>query len=92
MIAAFMFSGAVRDLVISVPSEGGYAGPTVFFAIQEAAIMFERCALGRRIGLGSGSLGRLFTILVLVVPVGFLFHRPFVVRIIVLFMRALGAL
>jgi hypothetical protein len=92
IIAGFLFSGAVHDLVISVPSEGGYGGPTTFFAVQGAAIMVERSVLGRRIGLGSGSLGRLFTILVLILPVGLLFHRPFVVRIIVPFMRALGAL
>jgi hypothetical protein len=92
LFAGFIFSGAVHDLVISVPANGGYGGPTVFFAIQGAAIIFERSAFGRRIGLGRGWSGRAFTFLVLVTPVFFLFHRPFVVRVIVPFMHSIGAL
>jgi hypothetical protein len=92
ILAGFAFSGAVHDLVISVPAQGGYGGPTIFFVIQGAAMMFERSVFGRGIGLGSGASGRLFTMLVIVVPAGLLFHRPFVVGIIVPFMRALGAL
>ena len=92
LFAGFLFSGAVHDLVISVPAQGGYGGPTAFFAIQGAAIIFERSAFGRRIGLGRGWPGRAFTFLVLVAPVFLLFHRPFVVRVIVPFMRAIGAL
>lgn len=55
-------------------------------------MLIERSAAGRRIGLGSGSAGRLFAVLVLLLPAGLLFHRPFVVRIIVPFMHAIGAL
>jgi hypothetical protein len=92
ILVGFLFSGAIHDLVISVPARGGYGGPTCFFAVQGAAMVFERSAFGRRIGLGSGWSGRLFAIAVLVVPAGLLFHRPFVVGIIVPFMRVLGAL
>jgi Membrane bound O-acyl transferase family len=92
LFAGFLFSGAVHDLVISVPAQGGYGEPTAFFAIQGAAIIFERSAFGRRIGLGRAWPGRAFTFFVLVAPVCLLFHRPFVVRVIVPFMRALGAI
>jgi len=92
IVAGFLFSGAIHDLVISVPARGGYGGPTVFFAIQGTAMAIERSTFGRRIGLGSGWQGRLFTAIVLIAPVGLLFHRPFVVGIIVPFMRVLGAL
>jgi alginate O-acetyltransferase complex protein AlgI len=92
LFAGFLFSGAVHDLVISVPAKGGYGGPTAFFAIQGAAIIFERSAFGRRMGVGSGGSGRAFTFLVLVAPLFLLFHPPFVVRVIVPFMRAIGAL
>ena len=88
----FLFSGAIHDLVISVPAKGGYGGPTVFFALQGAGMLIERSAFGRRNGLGSGWPGRLFVLAALIVPEGLLFHRPFVVGIIVPFMRALGAL
>jgi hypothetical protein len=92
IVAGFLFSGAVHDVVISVPARGGYGRPTIFFAIQGAAMVIERSEFGRQIGLGRGLRGRLFTMVVLIAPVGFLFHRPFVVGIVVPFMRALGAI
>jgi hypothetical protein len=92
LMAGFLFSGAIHDLVISVPAHGGYGGPTAFFAIQGLAIVIERSALGRHIGLGAGWSGRLFTAAVLIAPVGLLFHRPFVIGVVVPFMRALGAI
>lgn len=91
-VVGFLFSGAVHDLVISVPARGGYGGPTAFFAIQGAAIVLERSAFGHQIGLGSGWSGRLFAVAVLVAPAPLLFHRPFVVGVIVPFMRVLGAI
>jgi hypothetical protein len=92
ILVGFLFSGAVHDLVISVPAQGGYGGPTVFFAIQGLAMVIERSPLGHRTGLGFGWSGRLFAFAVLVAPVGLLFHRPFVVGVIVPFMRVLGAI
>lgn len=92
VLVGFLFSGLIHDLVISVPARGGYGGPTVFFAIQGAAMLAERSAFGRRIGLGSGWPGRLFTFAILIVPAPLLFHRPFVLGIIVPFMRFLGAI
>jgi hypothetical protein len=92
IVVGFLFSGAVHDLVISVPAQGGYGGPTVFFAIQGLAMMIERSPFGRQIGLGFGWFGRVFAAAVLVAPVGLLFHRAFVVGVIVPFMRVLGAI
>ncbi len=92
IVAGFLFSGAIHDLVISVPARGGYGGPTAFFAIQGAAMVIERSAFGRQLGLGAGWRGRAFAICVLLAPAGLLFHRPFVAGIIVPFMRALGAI
>jgi hypothetical protein len=92
ILIGFLFSGVIHDLVISVPAQGGYGGPTVFFAVQGAGMVIERSAFGHRVGLGSGWSGRLFAAVVLLAPVGLLFHRPFVVGIMVPFMRALGAI
>ena len=91
LLAGFLFSGVVHDLVISIPARGGYGGPTAYFAMQGWAMAVERSAWGRRVGLGKGWTGRGFTILVLMGPVCLLFHRPFVQRVIVPFMRAIGA-
>jgi hypothetical protein len=92
VLVGFLFSGVIHELVISVPARGGYGGPTLFFAIQGAALLTERSAFGRVIGLGCGWPGRLFAIVVLLAPATLLFHRPFVVGIVVPFMRFIGAL
>lgn len=91
IVIGFLFSGVVHDLVVSVPAQGGYGGPTAFFAMQGVAMVIERSSFGHQIGLGSGWTGRLFAGAVLVAPIGLLFHRPFVVGVIIPFMRALGA-
>lgn len=92
VIASFLFSGMIHDLVISVPARGGYGGPTVYFAIQGAGVLIERSNFGRQAGLQSGLAGRAFAAVVLLAPAALLFHRPFIIGVIVPFMRALGAL
>jgi D-alanyl-lipoteichoic acid acyltransferase DltB (MBOAT superfamily) len=91
VFAGFAFSGVVHDAVISLPAGGGYGGPTVFFMLQALGIFAERSRAGRRIGLGKGRRGWLFTMLVLISPAPLLFHPPFVERIVVPFMQASGA-
>ena len=90
--AGFLFSGVVHDLVISVPAGGGYGGSTLFFAVQAAAIFVERSGPGRQIGLGRGRPGWLFAMMVLLAPLGWLFHPPFVLEVVVPFLVALRAL
>jgi alginate O-acetyltransferase complex protein AlgI len=91
LIIGFFFSGVVHDVVISLPARGGYGGPTAFFVMQGIAILFEKSLFGRRLGLGSGWRGWLFTAAALLVPAPLLFHRPFVIEVVIPFMRALGA-
>jgi hypothetical protein len=91
LVLSFVISGIIHDVVISLPAGGGYGGPTAFFAIQPAGILMERSSLGRAVGLGLGWRGWLFTAAVLLLPVRLLFHDPFIHKIVVPFMRALGA-
>jgi hypothetical protein len=91
VFAGFMFSGLVHDLVISWPAGGGYGGPTAYFLVQGSGILAERSRPGRELGMGRGWRGWLFTAIVLIAPVGLLFHRPFVTEVIVPFLRAVGA-
>lgn len=91
ILLGFFLSGIVHDLVISVPAEGGYGGPTCFFTLQAVAILAERSRLGRWMGLGRGWRGWLFTAMALLLPARLLFHDRFVTVIVVPFMTALGA-
>lgn len=92
LLAGFLVSGLVHDLVISVPAGAGYGGPTLFFLVQGGALLVERSRPGKTLGLGRGWRGRLFTMLALVPPAFLLFHPPFFREVMLPFMTALGAL
>lgn len=92
LFVGFAFSGIVHDAVISLPAGGGYGGPSLFFILQALGMLAERSRFGRRIGLGAGWRGWLFTMLMLAIPAPLLFHPPFVIGIVVPFMQAIGAI
>jgi alginate O-acetyltransferase complex protein AlgI len=91
LFAGFVFSGVIHDLVISLSAGGGYGLPTLYFLISGLAMFAERSHLGRRLGLGRGWRGRLFAGVVLLGPAPLLFHPPFVERVVVPFLQAIGA-
>lgn len=91
LAAGFLFSGVVHDLVISVPAGGGYGWPTLYFVIQGLGLLAERSRAAKRLGLGAGWRGRVFTAAVIVGPAYGLFHPPFVLAVIVPFLDVIGA-
>ncbi len=91
-LLVFVVSGLIHDLVISVPARGGYGLPTGYFIVQGLGVMFERSAPARRMGLQTGLPARIFTLLVTAAPAFWLFHPPFVHRVIIPFMQAIHAL
>jgi len=86
-MAAFLASGLVHDLVISLPASGGYGLPTGYFVLQGLGVLAERAmpVTGR-------IAGRVFALAMVVAPIGLLFPPVFIERVIVPFMRAIGAL
>ena len=92
LLIGFLVSGLIHDLVISAPARGGWGLPTLYFTLQGIAILIERSRVGRRIGLGSGLVGRLFCFAILALPCPLLFHSAFVLRVIVPFLHVFGAL
>jgi Membrane bound O-acyl transferase family len=91
-LLVFLASGLVHDLVISLPARGGYGLPTAYFIVQGLGVTLERSALGRRVGLQHGLPAWLFMLVVAAVPAFWLFHPPFVTRVILPFMHAIHAL
>lgn len=91
MLLVFLFSGLIHELVITLPACGGYGLPTGYFLLQGLGVVFERTAVGRRVGLGRGVRGWLFTLLVAAGPAFWLFPPPFIHRVILPMLHAIGA-
>src|SRR5713101_40962 len=49
--SVFVVSGLIHDLVISLPSRGGFGLPTLYFVLQGAGVTVERSRIGKRLGL-----------------------------------------
>jgi len=88
----FLASGLVHDFVISFPAHGGYGLPTTYFVMQGLGVTIERSSFGKRLRLRKGFRGWLFTMIVTAAPVFLLFHRLFVLRVILPFLEAIRAL
>jgi predicted DCC family thiol-disulfide oxidoreductase YuxK len=90
-LLVFLLSGVIHELVISVPAGGGYGLPTGYFVVQGIGIAAERSVRGRRLGLGRGGRGRMFTALVAGGPAYWLFPPVFVHRVVLPMLAAIGA-
>jgi alginate O-acetyltransferase complex protein AlgI len=81
MIATFLFSGLVHDLVISVPARGGFGLPTLYFMLQGFGILIDRSLPAKH-----AFARRILLYVTAAAPIGLLFHPPFVREIYVPFL------
>lgn len=88
-LGAFLISGLIHDLVISVPARAGYGLPTAYFLVQGLGVIAERSQTGKRLGLASGVRGRIWMALIAAGPIVLLFHPWFVTRVILPFLDAI---
>lgn len=89
-LGAFLASGLLHDLVISVPAKAGYGLPTAYFLAQGIGVLVERSKIGKRYGLSRGIPGFLWAALIAAGPLYWLFHPWFVMRVMVPFLRAVA--
>jgi hypothetical protein len=91
-LTAFLLSGLIHELVISLPAGAGYGLPTAYFLLQGWGVVAQRSSVGNRLELRRGISGRIFTMFIAAPPAFWLFHPPFVRNVILPFMKAIGAL
>ena len=89
-LGVFLISGIIHDLVISLPARAGFGLPTAYFVFQGVAILAERSVLGRRLGLGKGFRGWLFTLMCSGAPAFWLFHPAFITNVILPMLHVIG--
>lgn len=77
-LMAFLFSGLLHELAISVPVRTGFGGPLLYFALHGVGMTFESRNATLAATLASRPwLGRLWTWAWVLIPLPILFHSPF---------------
>ena len=83
VVGGYAFSGIVHELAISVPARAGFGLPTLYFAMQGVATVFERWLTKRGVVIRGGWRGWIWTALVTAPGAFVLFHPPFIRNVIV---------
>jgi hypothetical protein len=83
LVVAFLSSGLLHELAISVPVRAGYGLPFTYFLIHGALLLAERQLDARGHPIQSYPvLGRIWTFGWLVLPVPLVFHPPFLAGVV----------
>lgn len=81
LLAAFLLSGLLHEMAISLPVRAGFGGPMVYFLLHGLLVRIERALAARDRAL-AGAVGRVWMLAWLVLPLPLLFHRPFLGQVV----------
>jgi predicted DCC family thiol-disulfide oxidoreductase YuxK len=87
VLIAFVISGLIHELVISLPARAGYGWPTLYFLVQGLGVIAQRS-----LGMRRGFTGWFSTMAIAAGPAFWLFHPPFVRQVVLPFMQTIHAL
>ncbi|HMI04903.1 MAG TPA: MBOAT family protein [Pedobacter sp.] len=83
LMIAFVFSGLLHELALSVPVNSGYGFPLLYFIIQGIAVIAEKALIKYKIGfLQHRQLARIWVFFWVVIPTPLLFHTQFISSVI----------
>jgi hypothetical protein len=83
LMAAFIFSGLLHELALSVPVNSGYGLPTLYFIIQGTVVLVERYLTVNKVSfLQHRFWARVWVFFWLVIPMPLLFHEQFIKQIV----------
>jgi len=90
-LVVFLFSGLLHEYAWSFPVNGGYGGPLSYFLVQWLGFQVESSRRGRKLFRGRPSLlGRLWTWMVVLLPLPLLLPPTFLGRVILPLLMNLG--
>lgn len=77
-LTAFLFSGVLHELAISVPVRAGFGRPLLYFALHGIGMLLEtRWKKLAELIRTRPALGRVWTLAWIMIPLPILFHEPF---------------
>jgi hypothetical protein len=83
LMAAFIFSGLLHELALSVPVNSGYGLPILYFIIQGVLVLTEKALANNKVMfLQNKIIARIWVFFWLVVPMPLLFHTQFIKQIV----------
>jgi len=83
MVLAFLFSGLLHEMAISVPVKTGYGLPMLYFVVQGILMLVEKGMERKGINISSNKVvGRAWVLFWLIVPMPILFHPAFIKQIV----------
>jgi alginate O-acetyltransferase complex protein AlgI len=91
LITGFLVSGLVHELVISFPSRGGFGGPTAYFLVQAFGVLIQRRLNTLHLVRHRVILSWISTFAFLTAPLPLLYPPLFVDRVVLPFLRVIGA-
>lgn len=83
MIASFLLSGLLHEIAISLPVRTGYGLPMLYFSIHAAAMYAEERSYVVQKIIAHRFLSRVWVVTLLILPLPLLFHREFVLLVLV---------
>ena len=87
----FFASGLFHELLFSLPAQGGWGQPMLYFMLQWFGMRMEKTHWGKR-HLRRNLAGKIYAFAILILPVKLLFHDPFMERVIIPFIRAIHSI
>ena len=88
MLIAFLFSGLLHEMAISIPVKAGYGLPMLYFLIHGFLMLVENGLEKKGIIIGKNKwIGRAWVIFWLLLPLPILFHIPFLKGVVLPIIR-----
>jgi len=83
LMVAFIFSGLLHEIALSVPVNAGYGLPTLYFIIQGSLVLLEKVLSGNKVKFLQDKIyARVWTLFWVITPMPLLFHGQFIKQVL----------